>query len=86
MNTPCPGSGRPPHPDFHLRNVYGYVSPRGTCQYCRREHALKVGPSGGPWKLRHHNGLPKPADGGCPYRCPGPECDFACYHPKDGAK
>lgn len=83
MPNPCPGVGLPPHPDYHLRNVYGRVSPRGICPCCRREYALRVGAKrSGPWVMRRHQGLPKLPDGGCPYRCP-PNCDFDCYHPNE---
>lgn len=74
----CPGVGRPPITGGY---VAGRVSPVGICPCCLRQYTLKVGPTGGPWVIRHHKGLPKPADGGCPYRCPD-DCDFNCYIPE----
>ncbi|OMB94622.1 hypothetical protein A5733_11455 [Mycobacterium sp. NS-7484] len=72
----CPGSG-------HQTGVIGRIGcERGiphyaTCPYCRRGYATNLN-----GRIRKHQGLPKPPDGGCPYKCPGPECDFACYHPE----
>lgn len=79
MNTPCPGSG-------HQTGVLGRIGcERGiphyaTCPYCQRGYATNLN-----GRIRKHLGLPKPADGGCPYKCPGPECDFACHHTETSA-
>lgn len=81
MSEACPGVGLPPKTGGW---VNGFASPRGTCHCCQREYALRVGPTGGPWVIRHHKGLPKRPDGGCPYRCP-PGCDFDCYLPRSDA-
>jgi len=59
------------------------MSPVGVCPCCRRQYALKVWPATGGnqhWVMRHHRGLPKRLDGGCPYQCPD-DCDFDCYIP-----
>lgn len=74
MTGRCPGS-------HHLPEVCvpgpTAMMMRGICAYCRREYQLIWNGS-----IRSHNGLPKPRpDGGCSYRCPGPECDFGCYFP-----
>lgn len=78
----CPGVGLAP---TRVGWINGFASPRGTCPCCSREYALRVGARSGPWVpwvLRHHTGLPKRPDGGCPYRCP-PDCDFDCYFPEE---
>lgn len=74
----CPGVG---HSPAGGGSAPGFVSPRGLCPCCWRVYALRVGPSGGPWVMRSHKGLPVRPDGGCPYRCP-PDCDFDCYTPE----
>ena len=84
MNTPCPGSHTTPSAlvdrETSIRRGRKMVDSYGICRYCRREYYIR-----GDGTLHTHTGLPK-RDGSCPYKCPGPECDFACYHPKDGAK
>lgn len=72
IDTPqhCPGSLTIP-PVLVSRGS----RPRGICQYCQREYAVDRAGT-----LRRHKALPVDPGGGCPYRCPGPECDFACYH------
>ena len=74
----CPGSHQPPYMfvdrETAVRMGKVMVDSYGVCQYCRRKYYVT---SQG--VLHIHNGLAKAPDGGCPYRCPGPECDFACY-------
>ncbi|WP_160315038.1 hypothetical protein [Mycobacterium heckeshornense] len=71
MPDRCPGSLLPPNPECFRGDPYG------LCRRCRRAYALnRFG------NVRRHKGLPKRADGGCPYRCE-PECDFACYFPQE---
>lgn len=66
----CPGSGELPVADAS----HSSARPRGECGYCRRDYATTADGT-----VRQHKGLPKLPNGGCPYRCPGPECDFNCY-------
>lgn len=72
MSEPCPGSG---YQTSIIGRVPGWPH-YTTCPYCRRSFTANLD-----GRIRKHTGLPIQPDGGCPYRCPGPECDFACYHP-----
>lgn len=78
MPRRCPGTHQLPTRTtrYNMPTQYNMaVHPdSGWCPACGREYVLNDDGT-----IRAHRGLPKPPDGGCPYRCPGPECDFACY-------
>ena len=72
----CPGSQTRPC-SLKIRPDRVMAASYGVCGYCRRDYYVR---SDG--LLHVHKGLPRRADGGCPYAC-GPSCDFACYAPKE---
>lgn len=75
----CPGSHTAPYAVAPRNRRYIMADSRGVCRYCGREYYVL-----GNGTLHQHQGLPM-EDNSCPYRCPGPECDFACYFPQEAA-